>query len=103
MLAHIRLAASHGDETIGRDRVPDARFEIGGCGRRERLIDAGAGIAEHEAGCSGADQEGTAAEVGRLGSEVFHVLVHVALRSDPEADAVRMSDAARMMAFWIRE
>ena len=62
-----------------------------------------AGIAEHEAGCSGADQEGTAAEVGRLGSEVFHVLVHVALRSDPEADAVRMSDAARMMAFWIRE
>jgi hypothetical protein len=31
------------------------------------------------------------------------VLVHVGLRSLPEADAVRISLAARMIAFWIRE
>jgi hypothetical protein len=31
------------------------------------------------------------------------VLIHVALRSVPALEAWRMSAAARMIAFWIRE
>ena len=75
-----------------------------GGSRSERFADSGhAGIAEHEAGGGGADQEGAAAEICRLGRDVLHVLVHVGLRSLPAADAVRISVAARMIAFWIRE
>ncbi|MGY4484283.1 hypothetical protein ACVWWR_003474 [Bradyrhizobium sp. LM3.2] len=62
MLAHVGLAAGDGDQTIGRDRVPDAGLEVGR--RRKRLTDAGyTGITEHEAGCGGADQEGAAAKI----------------------------------------
>src|SRR3569833_1026683 len=95
VLAHVGLAAGHRDETIGRDREPVAGFESGR--RGQGLIDAGnTGIAEHEAGGGGADQERAAAE---LGGRDFHVRIHVALRSVPELDAVRISDAARMIAF----
>ena len=66
MLAHIGLAAGHGDDAVGPDRVPDAGIEIAGGG--ERLIGAQqarhGGIAEREAGGGGADQERAAAEIG---------------------------------------
>lgn len=102
MLAHVGLAAGHGDETVRRDRIPDARLEVRR--RSKRFADARhAGVAEHEAGRGGADEEGAATEIGRPGGDVVHVLIHVGLRSLPEADAVRISVAARMIAFWIRE
>ena len=63
-------------------------------------IDAGnGGIAEHEAGGGGADQERAAAEIGGFAVGDFHVRIHVALRSVPALEAVRISDAARMIAF----
>ena len=69
-------------------------------GAAKRLIDAGdGGIAEHEAGGSGADQERAAAEIGGRAVGDFHVRIHVALRSVPALEAVRISDAARMIAF----
>ncbi len=103
VLAHVGLAAGHGDEAIRRDRIPDARLEIGGRSRRRRIDPGDAGIAEHEAGRGSADEEGAAAEIGRRGGDVLDVLVHVGLRSLEAVDAVRISDAARMIAFWIRE
>ena len=36
MLAHVGLAAGDGNDSVRRDRIPDAGIEIGGCG--ERLI-----------------------------------------------------------------
>ena len=105
MLAHIGLAAGHRDQAIGPDRVPDAGIEIGGC--RQRLIGAeqagNRGIAERETCGGGADQERAAAEIGGFAGNVFHVRIHVGLRSVPALDAVRMSAAARMIAFWMRE
>ena len=55
----------------------------------------------------GAHEEMAAAQIGRVGLTDpglvdFHMAVHVALRS-PALEAVRISDAARMIAFWIRE
>src|ERR1700730_8557593 len=44
-----------------------------------------------------------AGQIGGLDVRHFHVAIHVGLRSLPAADAVRISDAARMIAFWIRE
>ena len=90
----------------GRDRVPDAGIEIGR--RSQRLVGAeqagNGGIAERKTGGGGADQERAAAEIGGLDVACdFHVLVHVGLRSVPALDAVRMSAAARMIAFWMRE
>ncbi len=90
---------------VRRDRIPDTGIETAGGG--EGLIGAeqsgDGGIAERKAGGGGADQERTAAEIGRLVRADFHVRVHVALRSVPAFDAVRISEAARMIAFWIRE
>ena len=76
--------------------------------RGERLIGAeqagNGGIAEREAGGGGADQERAAAEIGGLAAVGdFHVRIHVALRSVPALEAVRISEAARMIAFWMRE
>ena len=105
MLAHVGLAAGHRDDAVGRDRVPDAGIEI--AGRGEGLIGAqqagNGGIAKREACGGGADQERAAAEIGDFAGWGFHVRIHVALRSVPAADAVRISVAARMIAFWIRE
>ena len=57
-------------------------------------------IASLASGGSGsADQERTAAEIGSRGLRWRHVLVHVGLRSVPALEAVRMSAAARMIAF----
>ena len=68
VLAHVGLAAGHGDEPVGRDRVPDAGIEIGRRGRGQRAVETrNGGIAEREAGGGGADQERAAAEVGGLG------------------------------------
>ncbi len=109
MLAHVGLAAGHGDDAVGTNRVPDAGIEIA-CGG-QRLIGAqqtGHGrITERKAGGGGADQERAAAEIGGYASHFvlcdFHVRIHVALRSVPALEAVRISDAARMIAFWMRE
>ncbi len=60
------------------------------------------GIAERQTGRSGSDEEGATAEIGGLALRDFHVLIHVGLRS-PALDAVRISAAARMIAFWMRE
>ena len=90
---------------VRRNRVPDAGIEVAGCG--ERLVGAeqagNCGIAERETCGGGADEERAAAEIGGLAlSGDFHVRIHVALRS-VAVDAVRISEAARMMAFWMRE
>src|SRR5262249_58960588 len=99
---HVGLATGHSDEAIRPDRIPDAGIKARRGG--ERLVDAGhGGIAEHEAGGCGADEEGTAAEGGGHAVRGVHVLIHVGLRSVPVLEAVRMSAAARMIAFWIRE
>ena len=105
MLTHVGLAAGDRDDPVRRDRIPDAGIEIGGCG--QRLVGAehagNGGIAEREAGGGGADEERAAAEIGgfaagdTLGD--FHVRIHVALRSVPALEAVRISEAARMIAF----
>ena len=104
VLAHVGLAAGDRDNSVRRDRVPHARIEIAGGG--ERLIGAeqtgNRRIAEREAGGGGTDEERTAAEIGGLALGDFHVRIHVGLRS-PALDAVRMSAAARMIAFWMRE
>ena len=76
--------------------------------RSQRLVGAeqagNGGVAERETRGGGADEERAAAEIGGLAFLFdFHVLVHVGLRSVPALDAVRMSAAARMMAFWMRE
>ena len=46
-------------------------------------------------------------KIGRFAKDVvlgdFHMRIHVALRSLPALEAVRISEAARMIAFWIRE
>ena len=105
MLAHVGLAACDRDNPVGCDRIPDAGIEIPGGG--ERLIRAekprNGGIAKREAGGSTADEERAAAEVGGLavGTVVsdIHVRVHVALRSVPALEAVRISEAALMIAF----
>ena len=99
MLTHIGLAACHGDEAVGtrsNTRSMGSKF-----GRRGQcLVDAGnGGIAEHEAGGGGADQERAAAEIGGRAGGDFHVRIHVALRSVPALEAVRISEAARMIAF----
>ena len=108
MLAHVGLAAGDRDDPVRRDRIPDAGIEIGGRGG-ERLIGAehagNGGIAERETGGGGADEERAAAEIGGLAMTFlgdFHVRIHVALRS-VAVDAVRISEAARMIAFWMRE
>ncbi len=99
MLTHIGLAAGHRDEAVGTDRIPGRWFEVRG--RGQSLVDAGnGGITEHEACRGGANQERAAAEIG---GRDFHVRIHVALRSVPALEAVRISDAARMIAFWMRE
>ena len=101
MLAHVGLAAGDRDDPVRRDRIPDAGIEIGGCG--ERLVGAeqagNGGIAEREARGGGADEERAAAEIGGLALGDFHVRIHVALRSVPALEAVRISEAARMIAF----
>ncbi len=61
-------------------------------------------IAERQARGGRSDEEGAAAEIAIddiLGD--FHVRIHVALRSVPALEAVRISEAARMIAFWMRE
>ena len=104
MLAHVGFAAGDRDDAVRRDRVPDAGIEIAGCG--ERLVgaeQAGNGrIAERETCGGGADEERAAAEISGLALRDFHVRIHVALRS-VAVDAVRISEAARMIAFWMRE
>ena len=99
------LAAGHGDDPVGSDRVPDAGIEI--AGRSQRLVGAeqtrNGGVTERKARGGGADEERAAAEIGRLGCHRLDMLIHVGLRSLPEADAVRISVAARIIAFWIRE
>src|SRR5207237_10860149 len=57
VLTHIGLAAGHGNQAIRRDRIPDAGLEARRCRCGERAIGE-AGIAKHEAGRGGADQEG---------------------------------------------
>ena len=47
----------------------------------------------------GAAEGRSAAEIGRLAPGDFHVLIHVALRSVPALESVRISVAARMIAF----
>ncbi len=108
MLAHIGFAACDRDNPVRRNRVPDAGIEVASCG--ERLISAeqsgNRGVTQGKPCGGGADQERTAAEIGgfAIGDILgdFHVGIHVALRS-VAADAVRISEAARMMAFWMRE
>ena len=81
--------------------------KLAGCS--QRLVGAeqagNGGVAERKTGGGGADEERAAAEIGGLDVFFgdFHVLVHVGLRSVPALDAVRMSAAARMIAFWMRE
>src|SRR5437762_14204480 len=101
MCWHVGLAAGDGDNPVRRDGIPDARIEITCCG--ERLVGAehagDAGIAECEACGGGANEERAAAEIGGLDiAGDFHVRIHVAVRSVP-VEAVRISDAARMIAF----
>ena len=72
---------------------------MGGRSCRQRAVQTrNGGIAERKAGRSGADQEGTAGEIG-VHFRNFHVTVHVGLRSEDALEAVRISDAARMIAF----
>ncbi len=105
MLAHVGLAAGDRDNPVRRDRIPDTGIEIAGSG--ERLVGAeqawNSRIAERETCGGGSDEERAAAQIRRLGLGNFHVRIHVALRSVPAFEAVRISDAARMIAFWMRE
>ncbi len=101
MLAHVGLAACHRDNPVRRDRIPDAGIEVAGGG--ERLVDAehagDGGIAEREACGSGTDEERATAKIGGFALGDFDVRIHVALRSVAALEAVRISEAARMIAF----
>ena len=103
VLAHVGLATGHRDDAVGSDRVPDARLEIARCCGQCTVRARYRRIAEHQTGCRGADQERAAAQIGGLDFGDFHVAIHVGLRSVAALEAVRMSEAARRIAFWIRE
>ena len=93
----------HTDATQAVGKVP-VDVEKSGV---ERLVGAeqarNSGIAERKTCGGGSDEERAAAQIRRLGLGNFHVRIHVALRSVPAFEAVRISEAARMIAFWMRE
>ena len=109
MLAHVGLAAGDRNDAVGCDRIPYAGIETAGCGEGfVRAEQAGnGGIAERETRGRGADKERAPAQIGRLAEDIvlgdFDMRIHVALRSLPALEAVRISEAARMIAFWMRE
>ena len=57
------------------------------------------GVLIDDAGRGGSYEERAAAKIGGLVLGDFHVRIHVALRSVPAFEAVRISEAARMIAF----